>query len=205
MSRDKISIEIRRRAYLRPCAKGGERGLTLLELIVACSILMVLATVAMPMARVTVVRHKEETLRYDLREMRDAIDHYKDDADKNLIQVQAGTEGYPPDLQTLVNGVQLTSAPGTSALGTSAQSISPQGTSAQGTSAQGTNAQDRAQDKKVRYLREIPKDPMTGNQDWGLRSTQDDPDSKSWGGQDVFDVYSQATGTALDGTNYSDW
>lgn len=171
-SRDKIVIRIERRAGLRGHA-GGEAGLTLLELVVACSILMVLATVAMPMARVTVVRHKEETLRYDLREMRDAIDHYKDDADKNLIQVQAGTEGYPPDLQTLVDGVQLTSA------------------------------QDK--DKKVRYLREIPKDPMTGNQDWGLRSTQDDPDSKSWGGQDVFDVYSQSTGTALDGTNYSDW
>jgi general secretion pathway protein G len=105
--------------------------------------------------------------------MRDAIDHYKDDADKNLIQVQAGTEGYPPDLQTLVDGVQLTSA------------------------------QDK--DKKVRYLREIPKDPMTRNKDWGLRSTQDDPDSKSWGRQDVFDVYSQSAGTALDGTNYSDW
>ena len=105
--------------------------------------------------------------------MRDAIDRYKDDADKNLIQVQAGTEGYPPDLQTLVDGVQLTSA------------------------------QDK--DKKVRYLREIPKDPMTGNQDWGMRSTQDDPDSKSWGGQDVFDVYTPVSGTAIDGTNYSDW
>lgn len=201
ISRGKMGSETKRRAFLCARRQGGETGLTLLELIVACSILMILATVAMPMARVTVIRHKEETLRYDLRQMRDAIDHYKDDADKNLIQVQAGTEGYPPDLQTLVNGVQLTSAPGTSALG-----INPQGTSAQGASPQGTNAQDsNAQSKKVRYLREIPKDPMTGNQDWGLRSTQDDPDSKSWGGQDVFDVYSQASGTALDGTNYSDW
>jgi general secretion pathway protein G len=173
MSRGKTDIEVKRRAVVCGNAGGGEAGLTLLELIIACSILMVLATVAMPMARVTVVRHKEETLRYDLREMRDAIDHYKDDADKNLIQVQAGTEGYPPDLQTLVDGVQLTSA--------------------------------QNKDKKVRYLREIPKDPMTGNQDWGLRSTQDDADSKSWGGQDVFDVYSQSPGTALDRTNYSDW
>ena len=136
ISRGKTGIKVKRRADVCGNAGGGEAGLTLLELIVACSILMVLATVAMPMARVSVVRHKEETLRYDLREMRDAIDHYKDDADKNLIQVQAGTEGYPPDLQTLVDGVQLTSA------------------------------QDK--DKKVRYLREIPKDPMTGNQDWGL-------------------------------------
>lgn len=145
--------------------------MTLLELIIACSILMILAAVAMPLARVTIIRHKEELLRYDLREMRDAIDRYKDDADKNLIQVQAGTEGYPPDLDTLVNGVQLTGA----------------------------------QDKHVRYLREIPTDPMTGNKDWGLRSVQDDPDSTSWGGQDVFDVYSQSTGTAIDGTKYSDW
>jgi general secretion pathway protein G len=171
MSRGEMGNHARRRAG--SCVRDNQAGLTLLELIVACSILLVLATVAMPMARVTVVRHKEETLRYDLRQMRDAIDHYKDDADKNLIQVQAGTEGYPPDLQTLVNGVQLTSA--------------------------------QEKDKKVRYLREIPKDPMTGDQDWGLRSVQDDPDSKSWGGQDVFDVYSQASGTALDGTNYSDW
>jgi general secretion pathway protein G len=173
ISPGEMSNDARRRADSYARDRHSEAGLTLLELIVACSILLVLATVAMPMARVTVVRHKEETLRYDLREMRDAIDHYKDDADKNLIQVQAATEGYPPDLQTLVNGVQLASA------------------------------QDK--DKKVRYLREIPKDPMTGNQDWGLRSVQDDPDSKSWGGQDVFDVYSQASGTALDGTNYSDW
>jgi general secretion pathway protein G len=146
-------------------------GTTLLELIVACAILVVLATVAIPLARVTVVRHREEELRYDLREMRDAIDRYKDDADKNLIQVQAGTEGYPPDLETLLNGVQLTGA----------------------------------QDKRVHYLREIPKDPMTGNQDWGLRSVQDDPDSTSWGGQDVFDVYSTSTGTGLNGAKYSEW
>jgi general secretion pathway protein G len=145
--------------------------MTLLELIFACSILLILAAVAMPLARVTVIRHKEELLRYDLREMRDGIDRYKDDADKNLIQVQAGTEGYPPDLETLVNGVQLTGA----------------------------------QDKHVHYLREIPTDPITGNKDWGLRSVQDDPDTTSWGGDDVFDVYSQSTGTALDGTKYSDW
>ena len=166
---------IRARQAARPCAKTrDDAGLTLLELIVACSILLVLATVAMPMARVSVVRHKEEALRYDLREMRDAIDRYKDDADKNLISVQAGTEGYPPDLQTLVNGVQLTGA-------------------------------QNDKDKKVRYLREIPKDPMTGTTDWGLRSVQDDPDTTSWGGQDVFDVYSQASGSALDGTKYSEW
>ena len=145
--------------------------MTLLELMIACGILVVLATVAMPLTRVTVIRHKEEALHYDLREMRDAIDRYKDDADKNLIQVQAGTEGYPPDLQTLVNGVQMT----------------------------------QAQDKKVHYLRQIPTDPFTGTTDWGFRSVQDDPDTTSWGGQDVFDVYTTATGTALNGTKYSEW
>jgi len=150
----------------------GATGMTLLELIVACSILLILAAVAMPLTRVAVIHHKEQELRDDLREMRKAIDRYKDDADRNLIQSQAGTEGYPPDLETLVTGAQLTGA----------------------------------QDSKVHYLRAIPTDPMTGNQDWGLRSVQDEPDTKSWGGQDVFDVYSQSTGTALNGTTkYSDW
>jgi general secretion pathway protein G len=152
----------------RPAASAG---MTLLELVIACAILLILATVALPLERVTVIRHREADLRYDLRQLRDAIDRYKDYADKNLILVQAGTEGYPPDLQTLLTGVQLTGA----------------------------------QDRHIRFLREIPKDPMTGNTDWGLRSVQDDPDSTSWGGQDVFDVYSRSTGTALDGTKYSDW
>jgi len=145
--------------------------MTLLELLIACSMLVILSTMALPLARVTVIRHKETELHYDLRQMRDAIDRYKDDADKNLIQVKAGTEGYPPDLTTLVTGVQLTGA----------------------------------QNKHVHYLREIPVDPFTKNTDWGLRSTQDDPDTTSWGGQDVFDVYSKATGTALDGTKYGEW
>jgi general secretion pathway protein G len=148
-----------------------QAGMTLLELMIACGILLVLATVAMPLTRVVVISRKEHALRADLLEMRTAIDRYKNDADKNLIQVQAGTEGYPPDLQTLVGGVQLTGA----------------------------------QDQKVRYLRKIPTDPFTGDTNWGLRSAQDDPDSTQWGGQDVFDVYSHAPGTALDGTRYSDW
>jgi general secretion pathway protein G len=146
-------------------------GMTLLELLIACSILILLATVALPLTRVTVIRQREQMLRYRLREMRDAIDRYRDAADKGMFQVQAGTENYPPDLETLVNGVQLTGAT----------------------------------DRHLRFLREIHEDPMTGNKDWGLRSVQDDPDSTSWGGQDVFDVYSKAAGTALDGTKYSDW
>jgi general secretion pathway protein G len=155
----------------RTKSEPNETGMTVLELVVACAILLVLSTAAIPMARVTVARRKEALLRYDLREMRDAIDRYKDTADKNLIQVQTGTEGYPPDLQTLVTGVQLTGA----------------------------------QDKRIHFLREIPVDPMTGQADWGMRSVQDDPDTTSWGGTDVFDVYCPSTGTALDGTQYSNW
>lgn len=176
------SLRIRRRAYRagasatlpasRPCViRTSQSGMTLLELIVACAILVVLAAVAIPLERVNIIRRRETALHYDLRVMRDAIDRYKDDADKNLIQVQAGTEGYPPDLQTLVDGVALTGA----------------------------------KDQRVRYLRKIPADPMTGNTDWGLRSAQDDPDTTSWGGQDVFDVYSRSTDTALNGSKYSDW
>lgn len=146
-------------------------GMTLLELIVACGILIVLSSMAVPMARVQIKRAKEKELHSDLREIRDAIDRYKDAADQNLIRVEAGTEGYPTDLQTLVNPVQLAGAP----------------------------------DRRIRFLRKIPVDPMTGNTDWGLRAVQDDADSSSWGGQDVFDVYSKSQGTALDGTKYSDW
>ncbi len=148
-----------------------DTGLTLLELIIACSILMILTTAALPLARAAIIRHKETELWQDLQDMRNAIDRYKDDADKGLIQVQAGTEGYPPDLETLVKGVQLAGA---------------------------TN-------RRVRYLRKVPVDPMTGQKDWGMRAVQDDPDSGMWGGQDVFDVYSKSTGTASDGTKYSDW
>ncbi len=168
---------------MRPCplARRGRRfqghaaaaGMTLLELMIACAVLLVLATVAMPLARVSITRRKETDLRYDLRQMRDAIDRYKDASDKNLIKVAAGTEGYPPDLDTLVKGVKLSSV------------------------------QDK--EKQIRFLREIPVDPMTGSKDWGLRSVQDDADSNSWGGQDVFDVYSKSTGTALDGSKYSEW
>lgn len=157
----------RPRRRLRTAASG----MTLLELIIACAILLILASVALPLERATLVRRKETLLRYDLREMRDAIDHYKDASDKNLIKVEAGTDGYPPDLDTLVKGVKL---------------AGPQG-------------------QQVRFLREIPTDPMTGNKDWGLRSVQDDPDATDWGGQDVFDVYTKSDATALDGTKYSDW
>lgn len=170
-----------------------ECGMTLLELIISCSILVILATVALPLERVRVISAKEEVLRYDLREMRDAIDRYHDDAEKGKFQVQAGTENYPPDLETLKDGVQMTAQ----GLGILGGTIGTSGTTAT-TDQSGTS-------QRVRYLREIPVDPMTGNTDWGLRSVQDDADSTSWGGQDVFDVYSKSQGTALDGTKYSDW
>jgi general secretion pathway protein G len=166
-----ILFRLSRAGALHRPTGGSAGGVTLLELIVACSILLILASVALPLERVTLARHRESELRYDLRQMRDAIDRYKDAADKNLIKVAAGTEGYPPDLETLAKGVKL-SGP---------------------------------QERPMRFLREIPVDPMTKSKDWGLRSVQDDADSTSWGGQDVFDVYSKATGTGLDGTKYSDW
>ena len=150
-----------------------QAGMTLLELIIACSILLILSSVALPVARFTIVRQRETELRYDLRDMRRAIDRYKDLADRNMIRTEVGSEGYPPDLETLVKGV---------ALG--------------GSGANGKN---------IRFLRRIPVDPMTGKAEWGLRAVQDDPDSDSWGGKNVFDVYSKSTGTAMDGTKYSDW
>ena len=148
--------------------KKGERGLTLVELIVTVAILAILAAGAAPIARFKVKREKERELKYDLWTMRDAIDKYKDAADKAAFQTKVDSQNYPPDLETLVNGVDV-------------------------------------QGKKVRFLRHIPVDPMTGKAEWGLRSMQDDPTSDSYGGQSVFDVYSKSQGTALDGTKYSEW
>jgi len=153
-------------------------GLTLLELIVSCAILTILASMAIPIARFTATRERERQLRYDLQYMRDAIDQYKDLADHGQIRVDALTGGYPPDLETLVKGVPLVMA---AAAGTSGGS------------------------KTIHFMRGIPVDPMTGKANWGLRSTEDDPDATSWGGQNVFDVYSKSEGTALDGSKYADW
>jgi general secretion pathway protein G len=148
--------------------KASEAGLTLVELIVTAAILAILASAAVPLARFQVKRQKEQELRYDLWQMRKAIDAYKDAADRGAFQTKVDSMNYPPDLQTLVDGVDV-------------------------------------QGKKVRFLRHIPVDPMTGKTDWGERSMQDDPTSDSWGGQNVFDVYSKSDGVALDGTKYSDW
>src|ERR1700720_858344 len=199
----------------------GQAGITLLELIIACAILLVLASAAMPVARYTVKRQKEAELHRELREMRDAIDRYKDAADRNLIRVEAGTEGYPPDLDTLVKGVDLVSQQGAGIAGAASpgQPLVPStgfggafggfGSSFGQTQTQGQNSgSSQGQDliRHVRFLRRIPVDPMTGHAEWGMRSVQDDPGSSSWGGKDVFDVFSLSSGTALDGTTkYSDW
>jgi general secretion pathway protein G len=144
-------------------------GFTLVELIVAATILAILTLMALPLARVTIQREKEKRLRQALWQMRDAIDRYKDAADRGQFQTKVDSNNYPPDLETLVKGVE----------------------------AQGG--------KKIRFLRSIPVDPMTKGKEWGLRSMQDDPDSSSWGGQAVFDVYTKSDGVGLDGTKYKDW
>jgi general secretion pathway protein G len=151
----------------------GERGLTLVELIVAAAILSLLAGMAVPLARYKVRRQKEQELRLALRDMRTAIDKYKDLADSGRLgPVKLGTEGYPETLEILVEGIKLG---------------------------------DSADGKKVRFLRRLPRDPFTNNTDWGKRSVQDDPKSMSWGGQNVFDVFSKTYEKAPDGTRYTDW
>ena len=149
-------------------AARGALGFTLIELIVATAILVILTGLAIPTARVTIKREREHELRQALWQLRDAIDRYKDAADRQAFQIKVGSEGYPPDLETLVNGVDVGG-------------------------------------KKLKFLRKIPVDPMTGKAEWGLRSMQDDPSSDSWGGQNVFDVYTKAQGTALDGSKYKEW
>jgi len=149
-----------------------DRGMTLVELIVAFTILALLSTLTVPLARYKVKRDKERDLRYALREVRTAIDRYKDASDQGKIQVKVGTDGYPEDLNVLVEGVTLVG---------------------------------NVTGAKIKFLRRIPIDPMTGKAEWGKRSSQDDPKSNSWGGQNVFDVYSTSMERARDGTPYSEW
>lgn len=149
----------------------GGAGFTLVELIAAITIMLILTAVALPLARVQIQRRKEAELRRDLRDLRQAIDRYKDFADRGMIPTNADSFGYPPDLETLVKGVPLKGAA----------------------------------TAKYKFLRRIPVDPFSGEPNWGLRAMQDDSDSKSWGGGNVFDVYTKTYGTALDGTNYDTW
>ena len=149
-----------------------QRGLSLIELIVAFTILLILTSMAVPLARARVRGEKERELHWALREMRNAIDKYKDMADQGLLGPQKlGAEGYPESLEVLVEGVKMAGQV----------------------------------DKKMRFLRRIPKDPMTNSTDWGKRSMQDDPKSNGWGGQNVFDVYTKSNDKAPDGTSYSEW
>ena len=155
--------------------EAGERGYTFVELIVVSAIVMILASAIMPLAKVSATRQREAELRRTLREIRTAIDKYKDAADTGVIgslDIKVGSEGYPPDLETLIEGV---------------------------------TPQNDASGRKLKYLRKIPIDPMTHSTEWGLRSYQDKPDSTRWGGQNVFDVHTTFEGTALDGTKYRDW
>jgi len=168
-----------RRAVVRRAARAARvacaRGFTFVELLVVTTLLIILASAIMPMAKVTVQRQRESELRRSLREMRTAIDKFKDAVDAQQIgaqDIKTGSEGYPADLNILVEGVSKVG------------------------DASGT---------KLKFLRRIPMDPMTNSQDWGLRSYQDKPDATSWGGQNVFDVYTKSQGKAIDGTKYRDW
>jgi general secretion pathway protein G len=149
----------------------GNRGFTLIELLVTVFVISILVGLAVPLARNSIKREKEVELRAALREIRTAIDKYKDYSDRGLIMVKVDTEGYPDKLETLVEGVQVVGQV----------------------------------DKKLKLLRRIPKDPMTNSTEWGQRSVQDDLKSTSWGGQNVFDVYTKSEGTAFDGTRYKEW
>ena len=156
----------RRRAAGRPW-----QGFTLAEMVMVAALLVILAGVALPVARNSIRRGKEIELRLHLRQMRNAIDEFKRYSDAQLIQIDLGSDGYPTELEILVEGVDIIGQ----------------------------------LDRKVRFLRRIPVDPMTGDDEWGLRSFQDEPDSTSWGGEDVYDVYSLSEGVGLDGVPYSEW
>jgi len=151
--------------------KPSDPGFSLIELIVSVTIIAILAGITVPLARNSIRRQKEVELRLVLREMRVAIDRYKETSDMGMIQVTLGTEGYPENLKILVDGVDQISQV----------------------------------DRKMKFLRRIPLDPMTNSTDWGLRAYQDDPESNSWGGGNVFDVYTKSNDIALDGTTYNEW
>ena len=152
-----------------------DRGYSFIELLIVTAILFVLASAVMPLAQVTSQRQREAELRANLRQMRTAIDKFKDAVDQGRIsqmELQPGSEGYPPDLETLVQGVPI---------------------------------QGDASGAMLKFLRRVPVDPMTNSTDWGKRSYQDRPDAQSWGRQNVFDVYTKSEATALDGTKYREW
>jgi general secretion pathway protein G len=159
-------LPLRRRATAR-----SQAGYTLAELVMVAAVMVILASVALPSVKFTARRTKEMELRSDLRDMRSAIDEYKRYSDMGLIPVDLGTDGYPKDLDVLVDGVELAGQV----------------------------------DKKLKLLRRIPVDPMTGEAEWGLRSYQDEADATSWGGENVYDVYSLSGSVGLNGVPYREW
>ena len=153
-----------------------KKGFTLTEMLVTLAILSILAAAALPLAKIAVKREKEIDLRRNLRLMREALDTYKKLSDEKKIEAEDGTEGYPPNLEILVEGVEIKET-----------------------------KDGKEIIKKVRFLRRIPKDPITGSYEWGLRSYQDEPSSDSWGGENVYDIYTRSLGTAIDGSKYREW
>ena len=154
---------------------GQADGYSFVELLIVTAILFILASAVVPLAQVASQRQRESELRAALRQVRTAIDKFKDAVDNGRIattELEPGSEGYPPDLETLVDGVPI------------------------------QNDQSGA---KLKFLRRVPTDPMTNSMEWGLRAYQDKPGSTTWGRGNVFDVYSKSGGTALDGTKYKDW
>lgn len=156
---------------LDPRPGGWAPGFTFVEMVVVIAILAILSAMVLPAGKFVSRRAKEAELRQHLRILRNAIDEYKRYSDAGLIQVEVGTEGYPAELEILVEGIEIVGLP----------------------------------DEEVRFLRRIPVDPMTGEAEWGLRSYQDEPDTDSWGGENVYDVYSLTEGTSLAGEPYSTW
>jgi len=168
------------------------RGFTFIELLAVTSIIAILAGAVIPMAKVAIKREKEVELRRNLRLIREAIDAYKRLADQKKIEVEEESEGYPPDLETLVKGVEVKDTEAAAAAGP-------------GRSRGLSSSSDQSATRIQKFLRRIPLDPMTNSTDWGLRSYQDEPDSDSWGEENVYDVYTKSNATALDGTKYKDW
>ncbi len=174
-------------------------GFTLAEMTVAAAILAILAGAALPLAKTAVKREKEIELRRDLRLLREAIDAYKKLADENKIEAGETESGYPPTLEVLVEGVKLKAG------GAAARPMGAAGRAAGTASGSAASSSSGGGERILKLLRRIPVDPLTGRREWGLLSSQDAPDATAWGEEDVFDVYTQSRGTALDGTKYRDW
>lgn len=173
----RINSDTDKRILLMRVRKISRKGFTLVEMLVTLTILAILASAILPLAKTAVKREKEIELKRNLRTIRESIDAYKRLADEKKIEVEEETEGYPPDLETLVNGVEVKVG----------------------------SKEEKSKTRIIKFLRRIPKDPMTNSDDWGLRSYQDDADSDVWGGENVYDVYTKSEGKALDGTKYKEW